>query len=225
MTPGTLYIVATPIGNLEDISKRALRILGEVDIIFAEDTREIAKILKGNNIDKTLIPYTDQKHEKMVNEIVQLMESGKSAALVSDSGTPLISDPGFKLVREFKLKNLNVVPIPGPSAIITALSVSGLPTDKFTFLGFAPKKPTARKQMLQTFGALDTTLIFYESPYRIKSFLQEIYETLGDRQVCLAKDLTKVFESVNTDRLSTLLENIENIKEKGEYVVLIAKEN
>jgi len=220
-----LYVVSTPIGNLQDITLRALEVLKNVDLILSEDTRETAKILSKWDIKTTQISYRDQNHKKVISHIKDLLKSGKDLCLVSDSGTPLISDPGFKLVQELKKNRVPIISIPGPSAVIAALSVSGLPTDNFSFIGFLPKKPNQRKSILQEFGKLPTTIVIYESPYRVRELLNEIYQELGNRTVCLAKDLTKMYEEVRTAPLENFIKNPEETKEKGEYVVLVAKEN
>ncbi len=220
-----LYVVSTPIGNLQDITLRALEVLKNVDLILSEDTRETAKILSKWDIKTTQISYRDQNHKKVISHIKDLLKSGKNLCLVSDSGTPLISDPGFKLVQELKKNRVPIISIPGPSAVIAALSVSGLPTDNFSFIGFLPKKSNQRKSILQEFGKLPTTIVIYESPYRVRELLNEIYQELGNRTVCLAKDLTKMYEEVRTAPLENFIKNPEETKEKGEYVVLVAKEN
>jgi len=220
-----LYVVATPIGNIEDITLRAIEILKGVDLILSEDTRETEKILRRWDIKTPQISYRDQNHKKIIAHIKELLNSGKDLCLVSDSGTPLISDPGFKLVEELKKDQIQIIPIPGPSAVVAALSVSGLPSDNFSFIGFLPKKPNQRKAILQEFGSLPATLIIYESPYRIRKLLTEIHEALGGRTICLAKDLTKTYEEIRTAPIENFLKNPEGIKEKGEYVVLIAKQN
>ena len=220
---GTLFVVTTPIGNLADITLRALKTLKEVDLILSEDTRETDKLLKKYNITKSQISYRDQNHTKILPKILALLKQGKSLALTSDSGTPLISDPGFKLVQEVKAQNHNVITIPGPVAFAAAISISGLPTDKIAFLGFLPKKKNQRAKLLQEYGNLDCTLTIYESPFRIKSLLDEIYEVLGNRTICLAKDLTKIHENVETKSVLEFIENKDTIVEKGEYVVLVAK--
>jgi len=220
-----LYVVSTPIGNLQDITLRALEVLKNVDLILSEDTRETAKILSKWDIKTTQISYRDQNHKKVISHIKDLLKSGKNLCLVSDSGTPLISDPGFKLVQELKKNRVPIISIPGPSAVIAALSVSGLPTDNFSFIGFLPKKLNQRKSILQEFGKLPTTIVIYESPYRVRELLNEIYQELGNRTVCLAKDLTKMYEEVRTAPLENFIKNPEETKEKGEYVVLVAKEN
>jgi len=225
MGSGTLYIISGPIGNLQDITLRAIETLKNVDWILSEDTRETAKLLTQFNIQKPQLSYRDQNHLKTLPEIVKLLEEGSNLALLSDSGTPLISDPGFKLVREVLHRGFKVSTIPGPSAVIAALSISGLPTDKFVFLGFLPKGPNQRKNLLTEYGTHDATLVIYESPYRIKKLLQEIKEALGNRTVCLAGELTKIYEKVVTKPVDQLLTEIDKLSIKGEYVVLVAKES
>ena len=220
-----LYVVSTPIGNLQDITLRAIEILRGVDLILSEDTRETKKILLKWDIKTPQISYRDQNHNKIILHIKDLLKSGKDLCLVSDSGTPLISDPGFKLVEELKKDQIQIIPIPGPSAVIAALSVSGLPSDNFSFIGFLPKKPNQRKDILQKFGELPTTIVIYESPYRVRKLLTEIYQELGNRTICLAKDLTKTYEDIRTAPIEEFIKNPEKIKEKGEYVVLVAKED
>jgi 16S rRNA (cytidine1402-2'-O)-methyltransferase len=224
MDKGTLYIVSGPIGNLSDITYRAIKTLAEVDLVLSEDTRETEKLLKHYEISVPQISYRDQNHERIFSSILDLLNSGKSAALVSDSGTPLISDPGFKLVRELLNKGIKVTTVPGPSAVVAALSISGLPTDKFTFVGFLPKKENQRKEILRIYGSLETTLVIYESPFRVRKLLEEIEEVLGNRTVFIAKDLTKMYENVINAKIQDLLSDPSLIKEKGEFVVLIAKE-
>jgi 16S rRNA (cytidine1402-2'-O)-methyltransferase len=219
-----LYIVATPIGNLKDITFRALEVLKDVNLILSEDTRETAKILKLYDIKTPQISYRDQNHDHVFKQILDLLQADQNLALVSDSGTPLISDPGFKLVRDLVAQGVNVESIPGASAVISALVVSGFPTDKFSFLGFLPKTSNARKDLIKRFGELDSTLIIYESPFRVKKLLQEIYDTLGNRKVCIAKDLTKVYETLIRGDLTSILQDLVSIKERGEYVILVAKE-
>lgn len=223
---GKIYIVATPIGNLADISQRALDVLGSVDLILSEDTRETEKVLKAHDISTPQISYRDENHNKVFPHILEQLQLDKSVALVSDNGTPLISDPGFKLIRHLRkyFAEVSIIPIPGPSAVTAALSVSGLPADNFSFLGFLPRKTSQRRQILVEFGGLPTTLVLYESPYRVRKLLKEVSEALGNRVVCLAKDLTKKYEEVKTADLQAFLSTIEAVKEKGEYVVLIAKE-
>lgn len=223
MAFGKLYVLSGPIGNLADITLRALDTLKSVDFIVSEDTRETSKLLNKYQIEKSQLSYRDQNHNKVVESIVALLKDGKDLALVSDSGTPTISDPGFKLVEQIRSQQIQIVPIPGPTAVISALSVSGLPTDKFTFLGFLPKNKSSRKKVLIAYGALDATLVLYESPFRIKKLLQEIKETLGNRVVCIARELTKIHEEVITGTVEELL--AKKIMEKGEFTVLVAKES
>lgn len=224
MSEGIFYIVAGPIGNISDITYRAVEVLKSADLILSEDTRETDKVLKQYSIQTPQISYRDQNHDRVVGHILEALQSGKNIALVSDSGTPVISDPGFKLVRELRAKNVQILALPGPSAVNTAISISGLPTDKFTFLGFLPKGPNQRKELLQSYGALDSTLTIYESPYRVRRLLEEVQETLGNRFVFVAKDLTKMYEQTFWGPVQQILEK-NDIKEKGEYVILIAKQD
>lgn len=223
---GILYIVATPIGNLEDMTFRAVRILKEVAFVLAEDTRQTSKLLNHYNISAQLVSYRDQNHDRMIGKVMEKLDLGLNLALVSDSGTPVISDPGFKLVRELVLRGYKVSPIPGPSAVISALSASGVATDKFIFLGFLPKSDAHRKDLLKEYGNLNSTLVMYESPQRIGKLLQEIIDTLPSRRVTLANDITKMHEAFDTDYPEKLLELVNDgkIKQKGEFVVLVDKE-
>jgi len=225
MENGKLYIVATPIGNMADITIRALDTLKSVDLIISEDTRETSKLLNHYQIEKSQISYRDQNHNRVYSTILETLQSGKSIALVSDSGTPLISDPGYKLVNELIKEGIKIDAIPGPSAVIGSLVVSGLPTDKFTFIGFMPKKPGQQDKMLQEYGALDSTLIIYESPYRVVKLLEQIKTSLGNRKICVVKDLTKMYENLIYGEINDILERSKDIKEKGEYIVLVAKKD
>ncbi len=224
-TTGTLYIVAGPIGNLKDITLRAIDILKTADIILSEDTRETAKVLRHYNISATQISYREQNHRKVMPKILNLLQQNKTLAVMSDSGTPTISDPGFKLVKEVLDAGFEVASIPGPSAVTSVLSISGLPTDKFVFLGFLPRSAGLRQKALQTYGNLEATLVIYESPYRIKRLLDETYSNLGDRMVYLANDITKFYERSIRDRVSKVIADSDGIKEKGEFVLLVAKED
>jgi 16S rRNA (cytidine1402-2'-O)-methyltransferase len=224
MEKGKLYIIASPIGNLSDITLRALEVLKGVDMILSEDTRETDKILRKYEIDKPQLSYRDQNHNQIFPRLVESMEMGLDLALISDSGTPLISDPGFKLVRDFIKKGFEVVSIPGPCAAISALVTSGFPTDKFSFLGFLPKSGGERTKILNSYGILDSTLIIYESPYRVEKLLKQIKENLGEREVCLAGEITKVHEKILRGKVSLIIEAVSGKKLKGEYVVLVAKE-
>ena len=224
MTLGILYVVGGPIGNLGDVTFRTVETLKSVDFVVSEDTRETSKLLSHFNISKPQISYRDQNHDYVKDRIIELLMEGKNLALISDSGTPLISDPGFKLVIEVLRGSYKVVSIPGPSALTASLSISGLPTDKSAFLGFLPKKERQRRDILIEYGKLNATLVIFESPNRVKKLLAELFETLGDRVVCIAREMTKIHEQVVTNKLSVLLNSSELIREKGEFVVLIAKE-
>ncbi len=218
---GILFVVSTPIGNLEDITLRALRILKECDVILCEDTRRSKILLRHYGIDKPLISFYEGNEEKRIPEVIKLLNEGKKVALISDAGTPLISDPGYKLVRRCREEGIRVYPVPGPSAVISALSVSGLGTDRFIFLGFPPKKKGKRLKLLESLKDWDGTIIFYVSPHNIRRFLDEIYETLGDRLVCVCREMTKKFEEYIFGRLSDVKGKV---KEKGEIVLVLGKE-
>jgi len=222
---GILFIVATPIGNLDDITFRAVEVLKSVDIVLAEDTRHSKKLLKHLNIVKPIRAFHEHNEREKTKAIIDELHSGKSIALISDAGTPLISDPGYFLVAQAKKEDLRVVPIPGASALITALSASGLASDSFTFLGFLPSKKTARIKLLKSLLNQTETFIFYESPKRILATLTDMYAIFGDsRKVCLAKELTKAFETIQTDSISNLIKylNIDQSHQKGEFVILIS---
>jgi len=219
---GKIFVVATPIGNLADTTFRSIEILKSVDVILSEDTRETEKLLNHYSIQKPQISYRDQNHSRIMPKVLDILKSGGSIALVSDSGTPSISDPGFKLIRELVDMGYKPQAVPGPSAVVAALSVSGLPTDKFVFLGFLPKGASQRKSLLLEYGKTDATLVIYESPFRVQKLLEEIHTALGNRRVCVAKDITKLYEHVITDYIENI--DLQDIIEKGEYVLLVAKE-
>jgi 16S rRNA (cytidine1402-2'-O)-methyltransferase len=222
---GKLFVVATPIGNLGDISQRAIDTLKNVIYILCEDTRVSKVICDKMEIGTTLVSYRDQNHLKMIEKIIEKLNMGLDIALISDAGTPTISDPGYKLISELKKLDYPIIPIPGPDATTALLSVSGLPTDRYIFLGFLPKSDSKIAQMLKTYGNIDCTVCIYESPNRLKDLLTKILETLGDRTVCIGNDLTKFYEKVETNLVSKLLEESELVKNpKGEFVVLIGKE-
>jgi 16S rRNA (cytidine1402-2'-O)-methyltransferase len=225
MEKGKLYVVATPIGNMGDITIRALETLKNVDLILSEDTRETTKLLQHYEIQKSQISYRDQNHIRVFSNILETLESGKNIALVSDSGTPLISDPGFKLVQDLIAKGIKIESIPGPSAVIGALTVSGLPTDKFTFIGFLPKKSGQQDKLLKEYGALESTLVIYESPYRVVKLLEQLKTSLGNRKVCIVKDLTKLYENLIYGEIDAILTDRTSIKPKGEYIILVAKKD
>jgi 16S rRNA (cytidine1402-2'-O)-methyltransferase len=222
---GILYIVATPIGNLEDITFRAIRILKEVDIIACEDTRKTGLLLQKLKIPRKaqLISYYEENELKRIPQIVAYLKNGKNVALVSSAGTPTISDPGFKLVRECILQEIEVVSIPGSSAVLAALVVSGLPTDKFLFLGYLPKKIGKRKKLLENCRKLPfaCTLIVFESPKRVIKLLKEIKEFFGDTEVVITKELTKMFEKTLRGKVTILLEIFKKEPLKGEITLLI----
>jgi 16S rRNA (cytidine1402-2'-O)-methyltransferase len=227
MSKGKLYIVATPIGHLEDITLRAIETLKSVPFILAEDTRESKKLLDRYEINTQLISYRDQNHERMIEKILEKLDMGLNLALVSDNGTPLISDPGYKLVSDLREKGYEISPIPGPSAVISALSISGLPTDKFSFLGFLPKSDGKRKDIITNYLTLENTLVIYESPnrlFKLLSLLKEIDESIS---VCAIRDMTKSSEKVYFGNLDTVGKSLgeDGLKENphGEWVVLLSK--
>lgn len=224
MANGTLYIISTPIGNMSDITFRAVEQLKTVSVILSEDTRETSKVMQKYSIQKPQISYRDQNHIKVIGQILDILKSGQDAALVSDSGTPLISDPGFKLVEEVINNDIEVKVIPGPSAVVSALVVSGLPSDKFSFLGFLPKSGGQVEKILKSFGSLDSTLVIYESPNRILKLLGAVNGALGNRKVAVVSELTKVYEKVFRGNVNDAIAHFENNSPRGEYVVLIAKE-
>ena len=222
MTAATLYIIATPIGNLEDITYRAVRILGEVDLIAAEDTRHSLKLLSHFGISKPLTSYFDHNQQFKGERILNALRKGKSVALISDAGTPCISDPGFQLVRDAVAEGIAVVPVPGACAAIAALSASGLPTDAFTFAGFPPSRQGKRRTFLTGISALPGTLVLYEAPHRLLETLSDIREVMGERQVIVARELTKMFEECIRGSVSEVIETVSQGIVRGEVVILIA---
>ena len=220
--PGTLYIVSTPIGNLEDITLRALRVLKEVDLIAAEDTRRTGLLLKHFGIDKPLTSYFEGNELRKREFILSRLQEGSDVALVSDAGTPGISDPGFRLIRLAIENDVSVVPVPGPSAVVAALSVAGLPTDSFFFKGFLPHKSKKRRDLLEELKERRETLVFYESPHRIVETLQDVLDILGDREIALARELTKVYEEVLRGGVSEIQKGIGSRRLKGEIVVVVS---
>jgi len=220
--PGTLYIVATPIGNLEDITHRALRVLREVDVIACEDTRHTRKLLNHYSIKTKVISYHDHNERERAVELLKALASGKNVAIVSDAGTPSISDPGFRLVSEAGAQGIPVVALPGPTALIAALVASGLPTDEFFFAGFLPAPSGARRARLAELRELPATLIFYEAPHRIAATLRDALDMLGERAAVVARELTKIHEEIARGRLSELAERFgAEEKARGEIVLLI----
>jgi 16S rRNA (cytidine1402-2'-O)-methyltransferase len=219
---GTLYIVSTPIGNREDITLRALRILKEADLIAAEDTRHTGLLLRHFGIQTPLTSYFEGNEMKKKEFILSRLKQGHSIALVSDAGTPGISDPGFRLIQTAIENQISIVPIPGPSAVIAALSVSGLPTDAFLFKGFLPHKTKKRRDLLKQLEEVRETLIFYESPHRLSETLNDIFETLGDRDMVLTRELTKVYEEVLRGKVNEIKIQIGERKLKGEMTLVIS---
>jgi len=222
LNKGTLYIVSTPIGNLEDITLRALGVLREVDLIAAEDTRHTGLLLRHFGIEKPLTSYFEGNELKKRDFILSRLKQGDRIALVSDAGTPGISDPGFRLVQAAIENQIPIVPIPGPSAVIAALSVSGLPTDAFLFKGFLPHKSKKRRDLLKQLEEIKETLIFYESPHRLTEALKDILDILGDREIVLTRELTKVYEEILRGRVSEIQGRISQRKLKGEITLVIS---
>lgn len=218
---GRLFVVGTPIGNLEDITLRALRVLGEVAAIACEDTRQTVKLLNRYGIKKPLISYFHPREGQRVPEIVRLLEGGGDVALVSDAGTPGISDPGFPLIREALKKGLEVVPVPGPSAVTAALSAAGLPTHRFLFAGFPPPKAGALRRFLEGLAGQEATLVFYLPTRRLKEFLAAVGGTMGDRRLVVARELTKIHEEFMRGTASELLRALGERTPKGEATVLV----
>ena len=221
---GTLYIVATPIGNLGDISQRALDVLTQVDIIACEDTRHTQKLLSAFSIKNRTLSMHDHNERQRQEQIANLLKEGKSVALVSDAGTPLISDPGFHLVRYCRQEKLTVSPIPGACAAISALSVAGLPTDRFSFEGFLPSKSGARQTTLQSLASEERTMVFYDAPRRAIDTVKDIVTVLGgERYVVMARELTKTFETIHSDTAQNLLDWLQQDPNqlKGEMVLII----
>ena len=217
-----LYLVATPIGNLGDITLRALEILREVDVVASEDTRKTGLLLKHFDIKKPQIAYHEHNERQAGERIAELLRAGKSVAVVTDAGTPAISDPGYTLVRRCVEEGLDVTMAPGPAGLIMALVLSGLPAHSFTFRGFAPRKPGPRRRFLEVDRDAPHTLIFYESPYRIAAFLKDALAVYGDRPAAIANDLTKLYELVLRGRLSELLAAVSQRPVQGEWVLVIA---
>ena len=218
---GLLYIVATPIGNLEDITLRAIRILKEADLIACEDTRHTKRLLVNYGIATPTTSYFEHNKLTKGDWILSQLQEGKNIALVSDAGTPGISDPGFNLVRSAVERGITVVPIPGPSAVAAALSAAGLPTDRFLFLGFLSQKEGKRRRMLESVQDEPATLIFYESPFRVRKTLALLREVLGDRPAALAHELTKIHEGFIRGSLEELHSTSNELIEKGEWIILV----
>lgn len=220
---GKLYIVATPIGNLEDITLRAIKILGQVDIIAAEDTRHTLGLLNHLKISKPLISYYKQVENEKSEKLIEMLLEGKNIALVSDAGTPGISDPGEVIIKKAIENNIEVIPIPGACAMINALIASGLSTKQFVFIGFLPVNNGEKKEILKKLEYETKTLIFYEAPHKIKNTLFTIYEEFGDRECTLARELTKIHEEFIRGKISEIIEELNDVK--GEFVIIIEGNN
>ncbi len=222
MPLGTLYIVATPIGNLEDMTFRAVRILKEVDLIAAEDTRHSRKLLTHFGISRPLTSYFDHNKSFKGHYLLEKLREGLTVALISDAGTPCISDPGYQLVRDAVAAGIRVVPIPGPSAVTAALSASGLPSDRFAYEGFLPNRQGKRREKLLAVKDEERVLIFYESPNRLPAALADLLEVMGDREVVVARELSKIYEEFIRGRLAEVVERLQGRLIKGEVVILVA---
>lgn len=218
---GTLYLVSTPIGNLEDITLRALRILKEVDRIAAEDTRQTRRLLTHYNIRTPLTSYFEGNQQVKGDLLIQHLKAGEAIALVSDAGTPLISDPGYPLLRGCIQAGIPIVPIPGVSAVVAAAAVSGLPLHNFTFEGFLSPKSGKRKRQLQVLAAEERTLILFESPHRLRRFLADAYEVMGDRDIVVARELTKRFEEVFRGSLGEAVAKFQETEPRGEFTLIL----
>lgn len=221
LKPGVIYLVPTPIGNMGDISQRALEILAEVDLVACEDTRHSGGLLKKLNIKKTLISYHEFNERSRSETLAQKVAEGASIAVITDAGSPGISDPAYRIVRAAIDAGLTVVPLPGANAIIPALTGSGLPTDRFFFEGFLSHKSAARQKRLEQIKELEHTIVFYESPHRILKMLNDILLVLGDRQICLAREISKKFEQFIRGNASEVIAIIEAKPVKGEIVVIV----
>jgi 16S rRNA (cytidine1402-2'-O)-methyltransferase len=219
--PGVLYIVATPIGNLEDITLRGLRVLKEVEVIAAEDTRRTQVLLNHHGICARLTSYHEHNEKAKARELIGRLQAGERVALVSDAGTPLVSDPGYRLVVEAIRGGIQVIPIPGACALTAVLSAGGLPTDRFVFEGFLPAKKPERRERLRALSAERRTLAFYEAPHRLAETLKDLVEILGDREVVLAREVTKIHEEFLRARLTELAKQIGDRRIKGELTLLV----
>jgi len=219
---GKLYVVSTPIGNLEDISLRAIRILKEVDLIACEDTRNTRKLLSHYEIKKPLTSYHEHNEKEKARELLRQLRAGKNIALVSDAGTPGISDPGFRLVKIASENEIDVISIPGPTAAIAAISISGLPTSSFSFFGFIPKIKSKRREFLREIQEVRHAFVFYESPRRVLETLNDTVEILGDRHISLSRELTKMFEETIRGKISSVIQILKKKKViKGEFTVVV----
>ena len=221
MTPGTLYVVATPIGNLEDVTLRALRVLKEVDLVACEDTRRTRALLSHYGIHVPVTSYFEHNKLRKGEALLGALRDGKSVALVTDAGTPGISDPGFRLVRQARGAGVPVVPVPGPSALVAALSAAGVPADRFVFDGFLPVKPGRRLHRLEALRALETTIVCYESPHRLLACLDAVGQVFGEAEVVVARELTKQFEEIVRGTPGALRQRFASGPVRGEITLLI----
>jgi 16S rRNA (cytidine1402-2'-O)-methyltransferase len=218
---GVLYVVSTPIGNLEDITLRALRILKEVDLIAAEDTRHSLKLLSHFGISKPMISYWKEKEQVRSDKIMMKLHEGLSVALISDAGTPGIADPGAVLINKAVQEDIQIIPVPGPSAFIAALSVSGLPAENFTFMGFLPSGKAQRKKTLSNISLEHKTLVFYEAPHRISETLEDMENIFGNRRIAVVKEITKIHEEILRGSISDIVVQMRDKKIAGEYVIIV----
>ena len=221
---GTLYLVSTPIGNLGDITYRGVEILKNVQLVAAEDTRKSKTLFSSYSINTPLISYFEHNSSSRIPKLLDHLLTGKDLALITDAGTPGISDPAYRIVREAISNSIQILPIPGSSAILAALVASGLPTDRFLFEGFLPPKK-GRKKRIEDVKRLDVTLVYFESPHRLARALKQFYDILGNRPAAIARELTKVYEEIKRGTLLELHSYYSNVKPKGEFVILIGKEN
>lgn len=219
---GKIYLVPTPIGNMGDITRRALEVLGEVDLVACEDTRHSGNLLKKFHLKKKLISYHDFNEAARARQLIAKILDGVSVAVITDGGSPGISDPAYRIVRTAIDNDVEIVPLPGATAIIPALTASGLPTDRFFFEGFLPPKTAARKKRLERLKELRHTIVFYESPHRIEKTLQDVAQVLGDREICLAREISKKFEEFLRGTATDILEQVSKRSIKGEIVLIVA---
>jgi len=223
--PGSLYVVATPIGNLGDFTERAISILRQVDCIACEDTRSSRPLLQRFDIDRPLVANHEHNEKTLATQLADRLENGESIALISDAGTPVISDPGFRLVRECAKRQIKVVPIPGANAAVTLLSASGLPSNGFLFVGFLAPKSAARRRFFEEQKAFSYSIILYESCHRIDKFLNDAEAILGgERTICIGREITKRFETISSGSIAEIKDRMRNASKKGEFAVIIAPE-
>ena len=220
-----LYVIATPIGNLEDITLRAIRILGEVDLVLAEDTRKTGLFLKHLGIKKNLISFYEHNELKKIPRIIEQLKQEKKIALVSSAGTPTISDPGYKLIKTCRYEHLPITSLPGPSSIINCLALTSLPHDKFVFLGYLPRKPSARRKLFKRVKEWEITLVFFESPYRVLSSLKAIAEILGNRRIAISREMTKKFEEALELEVEEAITHFTQNPPRGEFVLVVDNRN